>query len=193
MIELINLKVANLLHWGQQRFPSRSEILILYGNVVFLIYGWTSIAFFWKARSWSYILSLGEIAVVASYILASDLLESITLLVLLLCLSAVLPASWLRDDFAVRGSILLYCLTFWVGLLSFGTLLELPTSTELLSAAIGFLLTAGLAIWLVNRSPVMQWLIREWGNGLTVFLFLWIPLSLVGLLVMIIRLFGWAN
>src|SRR6266498_944303 len=102
----------------KEKIPPPHEISSLYATIVFLVYGWTSLAFFWKVPSWLYFLNLGEIVSILAYVLSSTLLESLIILLLFLLASLVLPASWLRNKFVVRGSIIFYSLTFWVILLT---------------------------------------------------------------------------
>lgn len=181
---------SNIVNWGRERIPPRSEIFCVYGTIVFLIYGWASVAFFWKLPGWLYFLSLSELAVIAAYILTSNLLESLALLLVFLIACVVLPPAWLRNEFATRGALTMYSLSMCVGLLNLSTLLALPTGADLFSTASGFLLTAGFALWLDKRIPVVHRLMADLGNRMIIFLYLWIPLSLIGLLVVVIRLFG---
>ena len=63
-------------------------------------------AFLWKLSAWLLILNVGEIFTVFSYSMVANLIESLSVLLLLLILCVLLPASMLRDDFVFRGTIL---------------------------------------------------------------------------------------
>ncbi len=89
-----------------QRFPNRQAVLQVYAVIAFLISAWTITAFLWKLSAWLLILNLGEIFTIFSYAMVVNLLESLTVLMLLLILCALLPPPVFRDDFIVRGSIL---------------------------------------------------------------------------------------
>lgn len=67
---------------------------------------WTITAFLWKLSAWLLILNIGEIFTVFSYSMVANLLESLSVLLLLLAVCALLPVSFLRDQFVVRGTIL---------------------------------------------------------------------------------------
>ena len=177
----------------RNKLPALHEISHLYATIVFLVYGWTSLAFFWKVPSWLYFLNLGEIVSILAYALSSTFFESVIILLLFVLASLVLPARWLRNKFVVRGSIVFYSLTFWVVLLTLNSLLQLPTTADVLTLALGFPLTAGLGMILVDKIPLFHRFIDYLSNQLTIFLYLWLPLSLAGILILIIRNIGWLN
>ena len=185
---MIHQSGASIVDWARNRIPPSYEILRLYAAIMFLIYGWTSVAFMWKLPSWLYFLNAWEITLVAAYILISNLLESLMVLGLFLFLSLVLPQRWLRNDLAVRGSILMYVLTFWACVFTLNSLIGIPTRWEVFLIAIGFLASVGLSIFLVKRNAVVRYLLRALSNRLIIFLYVWIPLSLLGLAVVIVRL-----
>jgi hypothetical protein len=89
-----------------QRFPNRQAVLQVYAVIAFPISAWTITSFLWKLSAWLLILNLGEIFTIFSYAMVVNLLESLTVLMVLLVVCALLPAPVLRDDFIVRGSIL---------------------------------------------------------------------------------------
>jgi len=172
----------------RKKIPPLHEILALYATIVFLIYGWASITFFWKVPSWLYFLSLGEIAAVLFYTFASSLLESTIILFIFLFASLVLPTKWLSNKFAVRGSLIVYSLTFWVVLFTLNSLIQLPTTSDVITFGMGVLVTCVLAILLAERFSFVQRLVMTVGNRLTIFLYLWLPLGLIGILVIIFRI-----
>jgi len=171
----------------KEKIPPLHEISSLYATIVFLVYGWTSLAFFWKVPSWLYFLNLGEIVSILAYVLSSTLLESVIILLVFLLASLVLPVGWLRSKFVVRGSIIFYSLTLWVFLLNMSSLIQLPTTRDILSFSIGFPFTAGMGMILADRIPVLPRLMTFLSNQLIIFLYLWLPLSLAGILILIIR------
>jgi hypothetical protein len=89
-----------------KRFPKRQAILPVYAVIAVMFSAWTLTAFLWKLSAWLLILNIGEIFTIFSYAMVANLLESLLVLLLLLAICAVLPASILRDDFVVRGTIL---------------------------------------------------------------------------------------
>jgi hypothetical protein len=172
----------------RKRLPPFHEISSFYATIVFLVYGWTSVAFFWKVPSWSYFLSPSEIVVILAYVLVSSLFESVLILFVFLLASLVLPSDWLSHRFVVRSSLIIFALTFWVALFDLSSLVQLPTRSDVISFGIGFPLTAGLSILLANRTPLVRRLMIFVSDQLIVFLYLWLPLSLIGILIVILRI-----
>lgn len=172
----------------RKKIPPLHEILTLYATIIFLIYGWASVTFLWKLPSWLYFLSLGEIAAILSYTFASSLLECTIILFIFLFASLVLPSRLLYNKFVVRGSLIVYSLTFWVVLFNMNSLIQLPTTSDVISFGIGVLLTVGMGLIIADRISFVQRLLIGLGHRLTVFLFLWLPLSLVGILVILLRI-----
>lgn len=143
--------------------------------------------FAWKIPSWLYFLSLGDIASVFAYTLLSSLLESTLLLSLFLLAALILPARLFADKFLVRGSIVIIILTFWVAMFNLVTLIQLPTTEDLISFGSLAFLTIALGLVLGERMTVFQNMLIAFGNRLTVFLYFWLPLSAIGVLVVLLR------
>jgi hypothetical protein len=159
-----------------------------FATIVFLIFGWASITFFWKVPSWLYFLSLGEIAAILAYTFASSLLECTIILLLFLFASLVLPSPWLAKKFAVRASLILYVLTFWVVLFTLNSLIQLPGTSDIITFGLGVPVTSALALLLSERIPLFPGLVNAVGSRLTIFLYLWLPLGLLGMLVIMFRI-----
>jgi len=172
----------------RKKIPPLHEILAVYATIVFLIYGWASITFFWKVPSWLYFLSIGEIAAILSYTFASSLLECTIILFIFLFAGLVLPSRLLADRFAVRASLIVYSLTFWMVLFTLNTLIQLPTTSDFITFGLGVSVTSALAILLSERISFVPGLVMAVGNRLTIFLYLWLPLGLLGILVIIFRI-----
>src|SRR5574339_944834 len=90
----------------QQRLPKILDILQVYAVIAVMFSGWTILAFLWKLPAWLLLLNLGEILTIFAYAMTANLLETLAVLFTLLLLCFFLPSRFLREDFAVRGSIL---------------------------------------------------------------------------------------
>ena len=172
----------------KKRFPPPGEILSLYATIVFLIYGWASLTFTWKIPSWLYYLSLADITAILSYALVSSFLESTILLSLFLLLAVLLPSSFFVNKFIVRGSIVVYIVTFWMILFNLRTLIRLPSSRDLILFGVASVLTVSLSILFADRLPSFQKILIALGDRLTVFLYLWLPMTALGVLVVLVRM-----
>jgi len=87
------------------RLPDRRSIIGVYAAAVFLVYGWTLLASFWKVPSWMFFLKVGEILSVYAYSFVIDLAESILLLFTMLLIGILLPKNWWNDQFTSKGIV----------------------------------------------------------------------------------------
>jgi len=173
----------------KSRIPPSSAILPVFAVISFLVYGWTLVIFFWKIPSWLMFLTLGEILVNLAYAMTAALLESLVILGLLLLLSVILPVAMMRDVFVTRGtfaaliglgSVMLYMYCF--SEIGYSFLDKLPLWT---------LASLALTLLLTFLAPRVKLLVRfaAWtSDRVTVFVYLFLPLSALSLLVVIYRI-----
>ncbi|MBI5933249.1 MAG: hypothetical protein HY867_06040 [Chloroflexi bacterium] len=172
----------------KSRLPPSSSILPVFAVISFLVYGWMLIIFFWKVPSWLMFLTLDEILVNLAYVLAAALLESLAILGLFLLVCILLPAAMMKDVFVTRGtvaaliglgSIMLYMYIFSEVGYSFLDDLLLWTLSSL-----------ALTLLLTVPAPRLNFIVRltAWtSDRVTVFVYLFLPLSALSLLVVISR------
>ena len=172
----------------REKIPPTHEIASLYSTIVFFVYGWTGVAVIWKLPSWSYILSPGAIVVTLAYIVTARLFKSVVILLIFLSASLLLPASWIRDKFVVRCSVILCSFTLWVVIFTFSTSTHLPDQGDILTFLAGFLITSVFGLLLSERISSVRRFLSLVGDRLIVFLYVSLPLSLVGILIVIIRI-----
>ncbi|HEX5942410.1 MAG TPA: hypothetical protein VFY66_09035 [Anaerolineales bacterium] len=175
----------------RKRLPDFQSILQVYAVIAVMFAGWTLTAFLWKLSAWLMVLNLWEIITLFSYAMAANFLESLLILLLLLLVSALLPARFLLDDFVVRGTVLS------IGLI--GSLMAFVGSHRQFGFGGGLLLlimplaVLALMIFLLHRSPqyprmrsAAMWL----SDRVVVFLFILIPLFTVASVYVIFRNVG---
>ena len=172
----------------RERLPEFQSILQVYAVIAVMFAAWTITAFLWKLSAWLLLLNLREIFTIFSYAMAVNFLESLIVLLIVLAVCALLPASLLRDDFVVRGTILslglIGALVAFVGSqMQFG----IDSGLMLLIAPIIVLL---LMAFLLHRSSKSNWVRSTaiWlSDRVTVFLFLLIPLFALLSIYVILR------
>ena len=169
------------------RFPSLQENVQLYAVIAGLLYAWTILWLFWELPSWLNFLTVGEILPLFAYALATNFLESLLVLAGLNLLCFLLPQGWFHEVFVARSFPLvvlglgyLMCLTSFLGKEA-----EYPAGLLLWSLAILVLLIP-LSLFL-GRLRIVRSLAEIVADRLIVFLYLFIPLSLLSLLVIIVR------
>ena len=172
----------------RRRLPEFQSILQVYAVIAVMFVAWTITSFLWKLSAWLLLLNLGEIFTIFSYAMAANFLESLVILFLLLTISALLPARFLRDDFVVRGTILS------LGLI--GSLMAFVGAQMQFGIGSGlFLLSAPLVVltlmaFLLYRSSTYRRLRSTAGwlsDRVVVFLFVLIPLFAVASVYVIFR------
>lgn len=173
-----------------KRFPPFAQILPVYAVISFMIYGWTLVLAFWKFPSWLFFLRAGEIIAILAYSFSLNLIESLLVLALLLGAGYLLPSRLLREDFNVRGAVLAFVL-----LASAMLHLALYNNSDLRDAFVRSLLpwwggtlplAAGL-LWLTSKVNWMRRSVLELSDRMLVFLYIFIPLSLLSLVVVVVR------
>ncbi len=170
------------------RFPKLNEILPVLAFTSFLVYGRMFYVFVWKMPSWLKFLTAEEILSGISYSLAFDLLESLSLTLLLVAISFILPSPWFRDVFVTRST---WLMTVWMVslMIYFDRLskLGLDFLIWLIPWTAVTLIVALLAAFFAANVRVMHRAALWIADRTIVFLFLFIPASLVGAVVVATR------
>lgn len=172
----------------RKRLPDSQAILQVYAVIAVLFSAWTITAFLWKLSAWLLLLNLGEIFAIFSYAMAVNLLESLLILMLLLVLSVVLPARFLQQDFAVRGTALslgmIGSLMAFLGLhMAFATSIVGQLAIVLFEILLLMLVFAALS----PRFTALHSILLRISDRMLVFLYILLPLFVVLLLYVIYR------
>lgn len=164
------------------RLPSRKDLWPVYALIVFMVYTWSFFFSFWELPSWSMFMTVGELLAVFCYVMSLSLLESLIFLAVLSGLCFLFPPSWLKEHFIVRGSSISFSLlagmmVYWYfifpdhSIISFVYILVWTVIVAIAVEKVKWMRLA--ALWLSER--------------LTIFLYLYLPLSLISLIVVVYR------
>ena len=173
------------------RLPDSQSVVMVFAIASLILYGWTFVSIFWKLNSWRMNLTSWEITSLISYAMILSFLQSAALLVLLLLLGIFLPVAVWKEKFMVRGSLTV------LGLLS-SVLLHLKLFGEKVefivvqSLPLWWLITAllvGTLVWILPRFRWAEKLLFELADRATVFLYIFLPLTIIGFAVLILRIF----
>jgi hypothetical protein len=179
----------------RRRLPARAQVAPVLATIMFLVYTYAFYRLFWYVPSWLNYLPIQAIAGIVAYMAVLALFESLAVLAPLLAISAILPAAWFRERFTTLGT-----LAVWV--LGAGALLvhedlerllapfdSLELLGVLLAAAMLMAAVLGVLGYLVSRRFRI---LEVWVNGLaermTIFFYLYLPFSALGLAVVLARL-----
>jgi len=173
------------------RFPDTQSILGVYAVIVTLIYSWTLITSFYKVPSWLFYLTLGQISSMYAYFFLINLVESIFILaaVLLLEFTIFLPLKN-RDEFQSRSILIVFAV-----LVSSMARLLLYKSFEASGAFVSGELTWWVLTFLLGllsaifipKIKKLRDIIDNIAERLIVLLYIYIPLSLISLIVVLAR------
>ncbi len=170
-----------------QRIPKLEQLVPVYAVIVAMIYPWSLLRFFWRLSSWLYFSTVGEIAVIFTYMMVVNLIETILVLLAPVLMSILLPQKWFYDKFITKGSLLILLglgyLMYFDNHLSFAAPfpLDLVYWTPAIAAAILAL------VFLLGWIGFLGKILNELANRLTIFLYISIPVSLISLLVVLVR------
>ena len=165
----------------------------MFGVVVFAVHSWSVGGFLYHLPYFMLKKPFGDIAGLFSYYMVFALLESLVLTAALVALAAVLPGRWLREGFAYKGTLITAAAASMSIVLqespAYETFtFELPNDPTLL-LRLAAILVLFVAVHLLGfRLP----LVRKWTMFLveqvSIMLFIYIPLDVLGLVVTAIRL-----
>lgn len=154
-----------------------------------MLYSWTMVWFFWKLPAWLFYLNGGEILSAGAYALVLNLLESVAALCLLVLVSLILPRRWFYDSFVARGTALAIAGLSFVMYVSF----HFQTTEDYESgylkpwSLLVALVIVLLVVLLSNRIAMVRKDLEILADRATVLLYVYMPLSIVALLVVLVR------
>ena len=171
----------------ERRLPAREETFLVLSLATFLVFTWTLRELFYNFPAFILSYNLGEILVIAAYVLAFALLETLSATLFLLTLSILLPAFALRDGFAYKASFALIAAAA-ISIHLQIVMTNQPKINALLLEAAG-----GFGLWLVpvlltRYLPPVRKIMLDVLDRLTIFSYLYLPLGVISLVVIVVRL-----
>lgn len=166
--------------WWRDLAPRLGEILPVYATVVFFLYTWMLMHFFWKVPSWLYFLSVGEVLNLLAYSLFVNLLESIVFTLFIIGICLFIPAKLLQGKFVACGGILGFILLLWIAAFDLMSAWIVLSKVQILAWLLCVILSVSLFMFFVIRFPSLQKIVTNICDRFIVFLYLVIPLSLLG-------------
>lgn len=178
------------------RIPARREILEVFGVVLFVVFGWSIRGFLYKIPAFSLYFGLRTDLAILCYMFAFALFESLLATVALVALASFFPPQILKSGFAYKGFLIVlvgsialvafdgyYRVEFFKDLMA-GDRSSIPPLVFGLVVSLGILL--GL-LWLFHSRPWLQKYAHYATQQISVFTFIYVPLGLIGLIVVIAR------
>ena len=174
------------------KLPSRQEALTVFSVVLFIVFSWALYRTFWWVPSWLEYLSVWGILVIFAYVAAFALVESLVILALLIGLGLLLPRKIFKDQFIVQGSALSLLLGLGAFLIqrNVGVIYRLKLEQTLLYPALilgAAILLVFISSFLFKRIHILSRFAQAVAERMTIFAYLYVPMGLIGLLVVVIR------
>jgi len=169
------------------KLPARNQIAAVYATAVVILYAWSLIHFFWRFPSWLYFSTMGEIVVTLAYLFMVNFIESGLAILAPVALSLILPRRWFLDRFVTRG--------MWLVILGLGYLAYFDWRIQA-DAAFPYSLAKWTPLivlpvlaltFLLDKINWLGRILEELGDRLTVFLYIFLPLSILSLLTILVR------
>ena len=148
---------------------------------------------FWTMPSWLNFLKVWNLLPIVAYVLAFALIESFFVLSALLLLAFLLPGKLLRDKIIPQGSFIIFLLMIDTLLLHTFTKLAYKWSSREVLIYAWLILAAAvisslvISYYLIHRLTAFERFFTSIAERMNIFLYLYIPLGILGLMVVIIR------
>jgi hypothetical protein len=180
----------------RKRLPITADILRLFNIVLFVVFSWSIRGFLFEIPAFLLYLSLPDISQILFYMLAFALLESIFVTGGLVLVSMILPSNWFRSGFAYKGFLIILAAT--IGLILFQGYYKIGFFQDLmrndysdfkpiLAGLMVSILSLTILFWLFHIKPRLQKYLSVLIEQFSVFGYIYLPLGVIGFLVVIIR------
>jgi len=173
------------------RLPARQHIVNVFATAAFIVYGWTIYASFWKIPSWMFYLKLDEIFSVYAYSFLVNFVESALLTAGLVFLGFFLSDNLWKDGF-LSASVITLAISVGSALLHM-RLYENPNQrvgfidSQLRWWGMTILITF-VASFVFARVPWLRRVSENLADRFVVFLYIYIPLTMLSLGLVIFRI-----
>ena len=172
--------------------PDRREMLPVFGIFCFFCFSWSLYRLFWYIPSWLEYLSLWKVLIITCYVLAFDLIESLAMALLTILFLNVFPKKVINDRFVLIASALSVVVSLAAFLLQrkISLVYRLEIWQILLYALIFLLLMVAGAFflsWVLAYQSKISRFGAELADRMTIFVYIYVPLGLIGLIVVILR------
>ena len=174
------------------RLPSREQILPVFAVTVFIVFSWTVYRMFWYVPSWLGDFEMLEVLTISAYVLVFALFESALIFGVLLLFVIILPSKWFKVYFVSTGCTLITIIGFSAFMLQrkmkivykleFWQLVLYPILVLTAIFILIFILS-----WKYKRFEILTNLANSIAERMTVFLYIYIPLSVLSFAYLLLR------
>ena len=172
----------------RKRLPARTELRLVFGVIVFLVFSWSIWKFLYDLPSHLLNTNWVDIVLLFLTLAATALIESLVITLGILVLSLLLPVKWFRDGFLYKSFVtlvLLIGLMVWIRRI-FVHDDYFPSIDILYIGGIIFFVTWTLLLILFHYVESLQRIVLFIEDRIEVFLWLYVPLGAAGFLVLLL-------
>ena len=171
----------------KNKLPRLAQVYPVYAIIVILTYGWTIYWALWKLPSWLDFLPLGEIGAIFCYLMTTNLIESLLMLIGVLIISLILPQKWFRDLFISRGSVL--AASVLIPIMVFEYHFDKPADyySKFPMLLLVMFLVACVLVFLAGWINIVRKAVEVFAEKAVIFLFISLPVSILSLMVVLVR------
>ena len=177
----------------KSKLPTRQEILPVFSVIIFFVFTWTLYVMFYYLPSWLGDMYTRDILILSTYVFAFALFESLIVLGGTVLLALLLPARFFKDKFVAQGCFLVILVSLAAYLIHPKLVDALPLRLLHLVqipiiALAGTIILMVLLSFLFDRLPGLTRIVNTFTEGMTIFAYIYLPLGLLSLFVVLLRI-----
>jgi len=171
----------------KRRSPAKNEIFLALSVLTLLVFSWELRSLFFNAPAFFLSYTLGEFLAITAYMLAVALIETSLMILVVVILALLLPGIVLRDGFAYKAAFLFIAIAIISIFLQFN-MTNQPRINFLVTQLILILVLWLVPVMLVHFIAPLRKFILDLFDRLTIFSYIYLPLGVFSLFVVIVRL-----
>jgi len=176
----------------RHKIPTRQETLPVFSTILFIVFSWMFFQFFIQVPSWIFYMDARKLLVMFTYVVSFSLAESLVLMGFVIFLCLVFPRRMFKEQFIAQGtvqvliiSIITYFIRQRIELFQKFEIWKLLTIPVVALAVI--LLSVLVFALIFSRFEKVPRLIESLADRMTIFAYLYLPLGVLGLVVVVLR------
>ncbi len=174
----------------KNRLPERQQLIYVFLAFAFASNAWALYDITQEFPAWILRLSIGELLGVVSHSLVFAFLDAVFIFLILVILSAILPASWLRNRFVSIGTAIAFITGVWFIFLHLNNLISQRNVTMIAIWAISYLAVLIATYVFIQRSEKVHKGIAGFIERLALLAGIYLVLDILGFIVIIVRNIG---
>ena len=182
--------MRRLLVLIRERFPTVSEMMPVYAMGLSILNFWMLGHFFWKLSGWIYFQRVSDLLATLAYAFATTFGESLAVILGIILLAAILPKAWFGEAFVARGATLVLLGLGYVMIFAFQFQSKTDYPTAMVNITPWVLAAIFIVAYFAGRIPLTRRVLESIADRFLIFLYIFLPLSIIGLVAAILRNLG---